>query len=601
MQKFIPQEQVQEIQRVTDIVGVVSEYVHLKHSGKNFIGLCPFHSEKTPSFTVNTERQFFKCYGCGAGGSVFTFIMKQEGMGFPDAVRLLAERANLPIDDSKTTVDKQTRTQKTRLYEANDFAAGVFHEFLTRANAGKHVLQYLSKRKIDAQSISKFKLGCSLGSWDSLLREAAKKDISGETLEKAGLVLSKNSHPRAVGYYDRFRNRLMFPIIDGRQNVIGFGARVLDDSMPKYLNSPETPLFNKSRTLYGIHLAKGPILKHRKAMLMEGYTDVIMAHQHGIDWAIAVMGTSLTREHIKVLRQYCDGVVLVLDGDTAGLNSSDRNLDIFVEEELDVSIVQLPQGYDPCDFLVKEGAQKFMDYVKKAHDFFGFKMQIAAQKWNLNTVSGKAAAVDNVLSSAMKMPDIMKRNLTIKMIAEEMEIDETDIRKHLSKMNKMNVATKARGQGTLRNESPVKQDASFLAQKEILGIALLHNETIPGVLSEVGLEAFRDERLSTIAEKVFNFYSERGLVNERDLMPVLTDIGSSQLLADIVDRELQDTGDYKLRLEGHIKFLKKRVRKEELRQTRQRMLQKEHDSDGNFEDILLKEVHEKNKLIRSDT
>ena len=178
MRKFIPQEQVQEIQRVTDIVHVISEYVHLKHSGKNFIGLCPFHAEKTPSFTVNPDRQFFKCYGCGAGGSVFTFIMKQEGVEFTDAVRLLAERANITINEANTASDKQAQIQKTRLYEANNFAARFFHEFLTRSDAGKHVRDYLSKRKIDAQSINKFKLGYSPDSWDSLLREAAKKGIS---------------------------------------------------------------------------------------------------------------------------------------------------------------------------------------------------------------------------------------------------------------------------------------------------------------------------------------------------------------------------------------------------------------------------------------
>lgn len=594
MRKFIPQEQVQEIQRVTDIVSIISEYVHLKHAGKNFIGLCPFHAEKTPSFTVNPERQFFKCYGCGAGGSVFTFIMKQEGVEFTDAVRLLAERANITINEANTASDKQAQIQKTRLYEANDFAASFFHEFLTRSDGGKHVRDYLSKRKIDAQSINKFKLGYSPDSWDSLLREAAKKDISRETLEKAGLVLPKNPPKAGMGYYDRFRNRLMFPIVDARQKVIGFGARTLDDSMPKYLNSAETPLFNKSRTLYGIHPAKGPILKHRKAMLMEGYTDVIMAHQHGIDWAIAIMGTSLTREHIKILRQYCDSVILVLDGDTAGLNSSDRNLDVFVEEDLDVSIVQLPEGYDPCDFLIKEGSEKFMDYVQKALDFFSFKMQIAAQKWNLNTVSGKAAAIDNVLSAAMKMPDIRKRDLIIKMVAEEMEIDEKKLRKHLAELEK----TKARPRGTSMVEEPAKLDASLLAQKEILGIVLLHNEAIPKVLSEVGLEAFSNERLYKIAEKVFSLYGKYGIVNEKALIPVFADTELSQLLADIIDRELQDSGNYELRLDGHIKFLKKRATKEELRLTRQRMLQKGHVSDEEGENILLKEFHEKNKLIR---
>ncbi len=365
MASFIPPEKISEIQSSLNIVDIVSDYVTLKQTGKNFLGLCPFHHEKTPSFTVNEQKQIFKCFGCGEGGTVFNFLMKQETLTFPEAVNLLAEKANVKID---TFGQKENRQGINNLYKVNEKATGFFADMLLKTQYGKRARDYVSDRSINDDSIKKFRLGYSPNSWNSIVNKSKEWDTDTRVLEQAGLVLRKQEKR-----YDRFRNRLMFPIFDFQNRPVGFGARTLDDSLPKYLNSPETPIFSKSKTLYGINLARESMIKNRKVLLMEGYTDVIIAHQNGVDWSIAVLGTALTREHIRLLKRYCDKAILVFDSDTAGQKSSERNLDIFIEEDFDVDIVLLPKGYDPYDFIIKKGKQQFLEQVDRAYDFFGFK------------------------------------------------------------------------------------------------------------------------------------------------------------------------------------------------------------------------------------
>ena len=309
MTSFIPPEKISEIQRSLNIIDIVSDYIALKQTGRNFLGLCPFHHEKTPSFTVNVEKQIYKCFGCGEGGTVFNFLMKQEALTFPEAVKTLAEKANIRIDTFNT---KEKSQGTSTLYEVNEKTTCFFTDMLLKTKDGKRSRDYVSSRLINDDSIRKFRLGYAPNRWDSIVNKAREWGINTQILEKAGLVISKQDK----ACYDRFRNRLMFPIFDSQNRPVGFGARALDESLPKYLNSPETPVFNKSKTLYGINLAKESMNRNRKVLLMEGYTDVIMAHQHGIDWSVAALGTALTREHVRFLRRYCDKAILVFDADT---------------------------------------------------------------------------------------------------------------------------------------------------------------------------------------------------------------------------------------------------------------------------------------------
>lgn len=588
MANFIPQEKIAEIQLTSDIIQIISEYVSLKQSGRNFLGLCPFHSEKTPSFTVNPEKKLFKCFGCGEGGTVFQFLMKQEGVDFVEAVKLVASKSHIDLSYLNNQKGALSLTEKTRLVNINDFAAKLYHKILQHSEQGKFARDYLRKRQISDQSIKNFCLGYAPGNWDTLIKACKERNIPNSLLEKAGLAIQKrdgNSH------YDRFRNRLIFPILDARKQIIGFGGRALDDSLPKYLNSPETILFSKSNVLYGIDQAKNSILKHRKVILMEGYTDVIMAHQYGIEWAVAVMGTAISKQHVRLLRQYCNQVILLLDSDIAGWKSSDRSLDIFLEEELDVKIAQLPKGYDPCDFLVAEGGERFLTHVNNAVDFFSFKIEMAASKWDISTINGKTNAIDNVLTTAMKMPDVIKRNLQIKRIAEEMSIDETAVRTHLKKINRQSPLA--------HDKQDVKHqlDASFTAERELLYLMLSCNDLIPRVMEEIGLEEFSSSALFKIAEKVIELYRKNTAVKEEDVLHILYDVRLNKTLVDIVTtKEFQNITNQGERLEACILFFKRRNSKKERHQAKEKTL-KTIKVGSNEEDIigLLNEFHRKSK------
>ncbi len=586
MVNFIPQEKIAEIQHASDIIQIISEYVNLKQSGRNFIGLCPFHSEKTPSFTVNPEKKLFKCFGCGEGGTVFNFVMKQEGMDFVEAVKSIASRVHIDLSHLETAKTSFSTAEKASLLKITNFAANFYHKILVNSEYGKIARDYLKQRKINDHSVQNFRLGYAPDSWDALIKICKERNISNDLLEKVGLIIPKKE---GNGYYDRFRNRLMFPILDARRQVIGFGGRALDDSTPKYLNSPETVLFNKSNILYGIDIAKNAILKQHRSILMEGYTDVIMAHQHGIDWSVAVMGTAISKQHLRQLRQYCNQVILLLDSDTAGWKSSDKSLDIFVEEEFDVKIAQLPKGHDPCDFLVAEGVNKFLEYVNNAMDFFSFKVEIAASKWDMSTINGRASAINDVLSTAMKMPDVIKRNLLIKRVAEEMSIDEATLRTHLKKFNK---------QLPVSNRQQVVEhrlNASAKVERELLYLMLSCNDFIPRVLKEIGLEEFSNEDFLKITEEIIGLYSKNNVVKGEDVLHILEDVQLNKILMDIVtSEEFQNIANYTERLDACIHFFKKRNSRREIHQTKKKMLDVVK-SGNNEEDIvvLLDAFHKK--------
>lgn len=590
MANLIPQEKITEIQHATDIVQIISEYVHLKQSGRNFIGLCPFHSEKTPSFTVNQEKKLFKCFGCGEGGTVFQFLMKQEGLDFVEAVKLVASRSHIDLSHLNKQKGSLSLAEKTRLININDFAARFYHKILLSSEQGRSAGDYLQKRRINERSVKDFCLGYAPDGWNTLIRVCKERSIPENLLEKAGLAIPKKE---GNGYYDRFRNRLMFPIFDARKQVIGFGGRVLDDSLPKYLNSPETVLFNKSNVLYGIDQAKNAILKNRKVILMEGYTDVIMAHQHGIGWSVAVMGTAVSKQHLRHLRQYCNQVVLLLDSDIAGWKSSDRSLDIFVEEEFDVKIARLPKDYDPCDFLLEEGAEKFLVHVNNALDFFSFKIEMASTKWDISTIHGKANIINDVLSTAMKMPDIIKRNLLIKRIAEELSIDEPALRTHLKKFNK------PLSSPDNKQAASQRLDASFRAERELLYLMLSCNDLIPKIIKEIGLEEFSNADLLKIAGKVVELYHKNNAVKEEDVLYILDDMQLNKLLMDIITtKEFQNITNQGERLNDCIHFFKRRNSKRERHQTKEKAL-KTIKVGSNEKDILtlLDEFHKKSKNI----
>lgn len=400
---YFSDETIETVRAASDVIDIVGDYLRLKKRGSNYFGLCPFHSENTPSFSVNPEMGIFKCFGCGAGGDVFQFVMRVEGMSFPEAVRTLAEKAGVELPDEGET-DGERIGETEAVYSALRFAARFYYHELTQTEAGKDALTYLRDRGFSQETITKFGLGYAPDGWDALLKAAEAQHVSTEVLEEAGLVIQRKGKS---GYYDRFRGRLLFPILSHVGKVLGFGGRILDASsdQPKYINSPETRVYNKSRVLYGLYQAKHAIRKQEEVLLVEGYTDVISLHQAGIRHAVASSGTSLTRDQVRLLSRYARRIVLVFDADAAGTGAAKRGIDIVLPEGLSVYIVELPAGEDPDSF-ARKGDASLLQYLE-AHrsDFVTFLHAVAGRGGALDTPEGEAENMHAILAAIARMPD----------------------------------------------------------------------------------------------------------------------------------------------------------------------------------------------------
>ncbi len=362
----ITEEKKQQIIESNDIVDVIEEFLPLKKNGTNYKTNCPFHKEKTPSFVVSKDKQIYHCFGCGKSGDSIKFLMEYKNWTFVESVEYLAKRVNISLDDIKNSKEAiQRNILQKRLYDINREAALFFYKNLSINEAA---LKYLQKRNIDQNIIKKFGIGYTVNQWDNLLIYLKKKGYKEEEILKTGLIIHNENKNR---YYDRFRNRVMFPIFDIRKNIIGFGGRVLDDSLPKYLNSPDSLVFNKGYNLYGLNIAKENV-KDKSFFLVEGYMDVIKMHVHGFDTAVAALGTSLTDNQIKLLKRYSDKFYICFDSDKAGLNASLRALNMFKKNNLDSKVIIIKDAKDPDEFLGKFGKTKFEMLTKEALDYYDF-------------------------------------------------------------------------------------------------------------------------------------------------------------------------------------------------------------------------------------
>ncbi len=412
---------VDEIKQRLDIVDVLSEYLHLEKSGRNFRALCPFHTEKTPSFFVSPERQSWRCFGCGAGGDIFGFVMKKEGIDFSEALKILAQRAGVALVAKRKTDEKQER-----LYRINDVAAGYYHHLLLESAAGKTAQLYLERRAISNTTIAEFQLGYSLDSWDEAKRYLTSKGFSEEELISSGLLVESER-----GGYDRFRGRLMFPIGDPRGRILGFGARALDDSLPKYLNSP----FDKGTVLYGLDRAKQAIREQNTAIIVEGYMDVLTAHQHGFKNVVASMGTSLTERQIAALKGLGQNVIMALDADAAGSEATLRELDSvwhagdprprrsYRVQELNISIINMPPGKDP-DELIREDTAGWHSMVEQAIPWLEFVFQAVTSPLDLAKPGNKSIAVEKLAPYLAAMPDQVQKAHYVQKLAELVQLRE---------------------------------------------------------------------------------------------------------------------------------------------------------------------------------
>ncbi|MCP4553016.1 MAG: DNA primase [Bacteroidetes bacterium] len=491
---YIPEDKISEILNTSDIVDVVSESVILKKSGRNFFGLCPFHSEKTPSFSVNADKQIFHCFGCSAGGNALSFVMKYHGISFPEAVRMLARKYNVVIEtESMDPARIKQVLVKESLFRLNKKVMGFYSGFLSDKRGGA-ARNYLEKRGMTTDIIDEFQLGVSYDTWDAAVNFLKKEKVTRKIAENSGLILPKK---KGNGYYDRFRNRLMFPIFDINMQVAGFGGRVMDDAMPKYMNSPETPVYSKSRILYGLHAAKQYCRREGVVYIVEGYFDFLSLYQHGIKNSVASLGTALTQEHVRILKGYASKMILVFDSDDAGINAAKRSIQIFIKEGVDTRILVLPGRNDPDSFVMKHGQASFLSLAAQAKTIMQFLLGLAMDTHGLS-VEGRIKILDEMKQHLALIQDTALRSLYVRELSETLNIDEKAV---LEKVR--DAVQKNTKQSPLMAEH---EDAEILVsdprEKQILSIMLSYPELIPEVVKKDVLSCFYSERLQGIAKKI---------------------------------------------------------------------------------------------------
>lgn len=492
----------------SDIVRVISDYVPLKKKGKNYWGCCPFHQERTPSFSVTPDKGFFYCFGCQTGGNVFNFLMKIENIDFLAAVKLLAEKMNIPLPEKeKTAQEREREKEAARLYRVNELARDFFHSCLVKTGYGKAARAYLLSRGISGETVNTFKLGFAPAAWDKLTLALRERGQEEGLLLKAGLAVERSG---GDGVYDRFRNRVMFPINDARGRVVGFGGRVLDDGQPKYLNSPETAVFNKRHILYGFDLAYPSIRKQGQAVVVEGYMDAISAHAAGIDNVVASLGTAFTPDQARCIQRHAAEIVFAYDSDAAGQNATLRALTIVRKQGISVRVVSIPGDKDPDEFIRNNGADAFRALLASADALLDYQVKQAFRNIDYSGLEGKVAVVGKVVPALAEADNAVEVDAHIAHIAQTLAIDESAIRSEVHKF--LLAAKKDKNVNVGKNITKLALSsqpaaAADQAERTIIRMMCEDNTLIPYIQAQIPLEEIRSAERRGIMKAIFNVYT----------------------------------------------------------------------------------------------
>lgn len=553
----ISQEKIEQIRSATDIVDVVSQYLTLTQKGKNLWGLCPFHQEKTPSFSVNPEKQIFYCFGCKKGGDVYTFLMDHEKLSFIETIRLLAQKKGIPLEIDPAEANQFQ--EKEALYSVSRFAARFFYTTLANPQQGLVGLKYFASRGLTAQTIKKFGLGFSPNDWVALFRAATKQSYTPEMLLKAGLIIPRKDNS---GFYDRFRNRIIFPIFDASNRVVAFGGRrMVEENSPKYINSPETPIYQKRETLYGLAQTRQAIQTEKQALLVEGYLDLISLFQHGIQNAVASSGTALTDEHAKLISRYTQNIVLLFDGDSAGSRAALKGLDILLAHDLDVHVTRLPAGDDPDSFVRTKGADALRELIRTASPLVEFKVQMVAETEDLQSPTGKTRAIHSILESVIQIKDEIKQAMTIREVATRFLLDERLVLRELEQMQKSPRRPRLETPATPSPRIPENKAPKNRANRHEIALTklLIRN---PGMNSFVflnlDLNKIRHPVLREIIEIIYVMYQENRTLDRVRLMSYFQNPEISAFIARTLNEpaelpgDLQEASDILTKIEARV-------------------------------------------------
>lgn len=552
---FLSEEKVSEIRDRSSILEVVSDYVNLKKAGKNYKGLCPFHSEKTPSFMVNEEKQIFHCFGCGAGGDVFTFLMKVGNFSFPQAVEELAKRYGVRLPPRELSPAKKKEMDKREiLFQINQMASEYFHDLLSRRREGEEGRRYIFQRGMSEKIIKEHRLGYSLERWDGLVQHLQEKKVSLELAWELGLIFPK----KREGWYDAFRGRVLFPIFDLHQRVVGFGGRLIKEGEPKYLNSPESSLYHKGEILYGLQVAKGYIPKKDCVIIVEGYFDLLTLHQFGLKHSVATLGTALTAQHVHILKRYTKNLITVFDADVAGVQASLRALPLFLEEEVSGKTIILPKDEDPDEFLRKGNLEEFEKRAINAVSLIDFFFERLMKTHDTKSIDGKVKVAEEGMALIDKIPNKIRKNFYTKTLAERLDLPESLLMERLRSSSK----DRSKGEEDFKKR-PV--EGSFPKSEEMVVRLMIHHpELIPTITEEGILREFESPVLQKMAENLEGLYQQRRRLDLTEALGCFEEDLKERLCEFAFQESDLEAGDREKILKDCIeKIRKKRLKRDE--------------------------------------
>lgn len=531
----ISEDKIQEIKDRTDIVDLVSSYLPLKRSGSNHLGLCPFHQEKTPSFNVNSARQIFHCFGCGVGGNVFTFLMRIEGLDFPEAAKLLGEKVGIEVEEEEPSpAEAKRRSLKEKLAQINQDASEYYHRLLLKEPQGSIARRYLRQRGYQGEVVRRFELGFAPDSWDALVKYLPGKGYTFENIKQSGLV---RPGKQERGDYDLFRKRLLFPIYDLQGRIAAFGGRVLDDKLPKYLNSPETALYQKGKILYGLYQARDSIRLANQVLVVEGYFDVLALSCAGFENSVATCGTALTADHARLLKRYAEKVLLIFDQDNAGRQATFRAMETLLPSGLAVSVIPMPKGEDPDSLLKQQGAEGFKELLEHSRPVMEFFIedQLAL---HADSVEGKARAAQQILPKIQLLPDEVEKALYKQQLSKSIGIDLETIKIQSQQRPPQSAIVKPD-----RRKTPARQEAisaNEQAQKYLLRLMILDKKLRDLVRNEGTTELFFDAPFRLLADHLLAIEEPSGDI-PADLKDTELDDSMQSLLTHLI---MQDDQEY---------------------------------------------------------
>ncbi len=584
----ISEDVIERIKNENDIVDVISESVRLKRSGRNYMGLCPFHNEKSPSFSVSQDKQIYKCFSCNEAGNVITFVMKQKNKNFIEAIKYLAERARIPLEIGKGESSQITKKREL-LYKINKEAGRFFFSNLTKVKKAK---EYFLNRGIDENTIKKFGLGYSLDMWQGLIDHLLSKGYKYSDLLDDGLILKGKN---ANNYYDRFRNRVMFPVFDKEGRVIGFGGRVLDNSKPKYLNSPETLIFHKGTNLYGLNFALKNKIEDRTIIVVEGYMDCVSLHQYGITNSVASLGTALTEQQARLLKRYADTIIISYDTDVAGQNATQRGIDILTEAGFQVKVLSIPEAKDPDEFLRANGREAFLSLVKSAIPIIEYRLNRAADGLDLKN-NNQLIEYGRRASIILSQVDAIEKDIYIKKISENTGIREQSLYDMLSK--EKNKKDEKYVNNMEETSTKLYVEPAYIKAEKLLLKLMLNDEYYENVIKQASEEDFTLKEHRKIFNLIINARDEKVSDFITHIESRCDDVDSSSALVEINELNIVEADNINILIFDCIKKI--RMSKLELSIEELKKEQKELERKGMVEESiqLLGELGKINKELQ---